>query len=215
MPCQKLSSKTARAACPGGCLPPVNMHAPMCMGAGPASVGLCWPAQWPSPDSLAERPEQSSMLLGASAACSHEPAQHVAKNRCPLQDGLWHTAIGTMESCLGTAALYTSPDYKTWTSSGTWTDQVGPLHVTDLPSNKPDNRIWGQLSAHIFTTHDIRAVPARGKGLLRGLVLTMGQDSSDACRSEPCLAEFLKNLVIVGVSCACKCTRATLMCNKA
>lgn len=29
-----------------------------------------------------------------------------------------------MEACLGTAALYTSPDFKTWTSAGAWTNQV-------------------------------------------------------------------------------------------
>ena len=49
-----------------------------------------------------------------------------------LQDGLWHTVIGTMEACLGTAALYTSPDFKQWTSAGAWTNQVRP-YVLSTP----------------------------------------------------------------------------------
>ena len=55
-----------------------------------------------------------------------EAGQHVAQSRRCVQDGLWHTAIGALESCLGAAALYTSPDFQTWTPAGTWTDQVSP-----------------------------------------------------------------------------------------
>lgn len=41
-----------------------------------------------------------------------------------MQDGLWFTVVGSMESCQGAAALYSSPDFSTWQRAGTWTSQV-------------------------------------------------------------------------------------------
>ncbi|CAL8464935.1 g4470 [Coccomyxa elongata] len=40
------------------------------------------------------------------------------------QDGLWYTVIGSMESCFGTAALYSSPDFQTWQPAGQWASQA-------------------------------------------------------------------------------------------
>ncbi|EIE20550.1 hypothetical protein COCSUDRAFT_67413 [Coccomyxa subellipsoidea C-169] len=40
------------------------------------------------------------------------------------QDGLWYTVIGSLESCFGTAALYSSPDFQTWQPAGQWASQA-------------------------------------------------------------------------------------------
>jgi sucrose-6-phosphate hydrolase SacC (GH32 family) len=41
-----------------------------------------------------------------------------------MQDGLWHTVVGAMQSCQGSAALYSSPDFRSWRADGAWATQV-------------------------------------------------------------------------------------------
>lgn len=59
------------------------------------------------------------------------------KRSTAAQDGLWYTVIGSLESCFGTAALYSSPDFQTWQPAGQWASQVLPLHRPTLPPKYP------------------------------------------------------------------------------
>ena len=41
-----------------------------------------------------------------------------------LQGDLWYTAVGAMQSCEGSAALYSSRDFLSWSAVGDWATQV-------------------------------------------------------------------------------------------
>ncbi|GLC43775.1 hypothetical protein PLESTM_001518300 [Pleodorina starrii] len=63
--------------------------------------------------------------------------------------GVWFTAVGTMDDCVGAAALYSSPDLGTWSYAGTLFSQLGQNYteykqcLTEIPPTPPGARTYG------------------------------------------------------------------------
>ena len=159
---------------------------------------LPWAGRVPSGTSSSLFPHSAGLCSGLCAGslsayipCENLPQVWGYSSYSRMQDGLWHTVLGTMESCLGTAALYTSPDFKTWTSAGAWTDQVcsSQARGTGLTRHVPNGRtpsvpFPSQQAVHEDIPHSQPCLKHGEDLLLSQLRLQRGKGQEPGCAGD-------------------------------
>lgn len=124
----------------------------------PRSIAACgaWAARGRRRRPLRRRKERFNPLSLEPPAAGGTFSQFRDPTTAWREGGLWYTVIGVQANCIGGAAMYSSPDLRSWTYVGQLATQLGINNTAGLqcaapPTPQPGNGACDQMGQDCHT----------------------------------------------------------------